>query len=896
MSGQARGPLNDVPPWRRFLRFWGPSLRADVDEELAFHLEHRTRDLEARGVPTRRAREEAERQFGDLVAIRDACITIDARRYRRANRLEALGLMLLDVKHALRALRKSPAFTVMAVICIALGVGVTTTIFTAVNGILLRPLPYPNADRLVAIYSQLPARNERGINISWNDFISWRDQNHTVSSIGIWTWTTHTLTGGGGDAERVEGAALSVEMLPMIGVRPALGRVFAASEDRPGAEHVVMLGYGLWQRRYSGDSAIVGRAIDVDGAPATVVGIMPPRFNYPERGQMWVPFAADPAREGRGNRGYAGALGRLKPNVTFEQANADLHAISVQLQRDFPVDNTGWETEALPLRDDLVGNLKRPTLVFLGAVILVLLIACSNVANLMLVRAAARQRELAVRLAIGGGRGRIVRQVLTESLALAFIGGALGAFLSRAGVRLLSLAFPNNVPFYISFALDRTVLLFAVGISALTGILFGILPAYRSTQLDPGSALREGGRTGSEGPARSRLRGVLVVAEIALSLVVTVSALLLVRSLEALQHTTLGFQERGVLTMRVTLPQATYGERSKRIAYFSTVLEKLRALPGVRAVGSANGTPFSGWDVQGEISVEGQPPPRPGEDFISHYQNVTPGFFQALGVPLVLGRGLTMQDRDSTAVNVVVNETFVRRRFPNESPLGRRVRIGGVDSKDPWATIVGVVADFRHYRLPQPMGPAIYFPYFSWPGYTQTLVINTSLADANALMPAVRDVLRGADAHVPPYRVLTMEEAVARSLWRQRFQSEVLGVFAVLALLLATVGMYGVISYAVAQRSRELSVRVALGATSRHVTSLIVGQGTRLAVLGVAIGLAVSFAVTRVLRQLLYGVTATDPFTFIVVPITLGAIAILASWIPARRAVRVDPVESMRGD
>lgn len=886
--------MADAPVWRRYFRLLRPDSRADVDEELAFHLEMRVSELVERGMPPADARAEAERIFGDMRAIRDACVTIDERRLRRHERREGVDDMMRDFKFAARALRKSPGFTLMAVICVALGVGVTTTIFSAVDGILLRPLPYPNADQLVAIYSRLAAKGATGINISYEDYLSWRDENRTFSQLGIWTWTNNTLSGEG-EAERVEGAGVTANLFPLLGVRPIIGRSFTPSEELPGNDRVIMLSYGLWQRRFASDPAIVGSPIQVDGLPYTVIGVMPPRFNFPDRGQVWVPFPNDDWRSGRGNRGYAGAIGRLKPGVTLAQAQADLDVVSRRLQQAYPQDNFGWDAEAVALRDDLVGDLRKPLLVFLGAVGCVLLIACANVANLMLARGAARQREIAVRTALGAGRRQLVRQVLTESMLLALVGGAVGAVLAKFGVQLLRFAFPNgDVPFYVSLEMDGRVLLFAVLVSALTGVIFGLVPALRATSIDLNSALRDGGRAEAGGRSGGRLRNSLAVAEVALSVVLLVGATLLLRSYGALIGTDLGFDQRGVLAAGIALPGTKYDNDEKQRAFYEQLYARLAAIPGVQVVGSANGIPFSGWDVQSYMSIEGRPARAQGEELDIHHQNISPGYLPAIGVPIVRGRGFTAADRDSSVHIGVINEVLARQEFAGIDPIGKRIRFGEDGSNAPWITIIGVAKEFRHYRLPRPMGPAIYFPQLAAPSAAQTLVLRTSLRDPMALAPAVREVLKKLDPDVPAFQVQTLEQAVSRSLWRQRLQGEVLGTFATLALLLAAVGIYGVISYAVAQRTRELGVRMALGATRGQVLGLVLGQGLRLAVAGVVIGIVAALALSRVVASLLYGVSATDVATFAGVPVALALIAMLATLVPARRATRVDPVVAMR--
>ena len=895
MTGLPDEPPGPEPAWRRYLRFLRPDVRGDVDDELDFHLEMRSRELAAAGLPPERARAEAARAFGDLREIRDACITIDRRRLRNAERRQGRADMIQDLRFAARSLSRSPSFTVMALVCVALGVAVATTIFGAVNGILLRPLPYRDADRLVAIYARLADKNEHGVNVSYPDFLSWRDENRAFEGVGLWTWTTHTLSGDG-EAERVEGAGVTAALFPLLGVRPLLGRTFTPEDELPGKDRVIVLGHGLWQRRFGGARDIVGRAITVDGASYTVIGVMPPRFAFPQRGHAWVPFPNDEWREGRSNRGYAGAIARLKPGVTLERAQADLDVISRRLARAYPKDNLGWDAEAIAMRDDLVGELRRPLLVFLGAVGLVLLIACANVANLMLARGAGRQREIAIRVALGAGRARVVRQVLAESLLLALAGGAAGALAARWGVRLIAAAFPDEVPFYIVLGVDPLVATFAVAVSLVAGLAFGFLPALRATEVDLSHSLRDGGR-GDVGGARSaRLRALLVVSEIALAVVLAAGATLLVRSYRALTGTTLGFDTRGILSARVSLPPARYGDAERRRVFWEQLHERVRAVPGVEIVGSAGGVPFSGWDLQASFHVDGRPAAKQGEELVAHYQSVSPGYFRAIGVPLVRGRMLASADRDSSVRVAVINEALARREFPGQDPVGRRLKVGDADSRDPWYTIVGVVGDFRHYRLPRPMGPAVYFPLLARPSYSQTLVIRTGLADPASIEGVVRAAIRALDPDVPAYQVQTFERMVSRSLWQPRLHGQVLGTFAALALLLAVVGVYGVISYAVAERAREFGVRMALGASRRQVMALVVRQGARLAALGAGIGLAAALALSRVVEALLHDVTATDPATFVAVPLGLAAVAVLASCVPALRATRVDPAVAIRGE
>ena len=867
----------------------------EIDEEIAYHIDRRTQEYIAAGMEPAAARAEATRRFGYVTDVRAETLRIDRAQARRESAGEWLHAVARDMRIAIRALRKSPGFTLTATSCIALGVCVATTIFSAVNAILIRPLPYPDAGRLVAVYDQNVARGYHGTNISYQDYASWRDLNQSFAALGIWSWVTRTISEG--ESERVAGASVSANLFPLLGVRPYLGRTFVPSEERAAGSDVVILSYGLWQRRFGADRAIVGHTIMMDGRPQVVVGIMPPHFEFPERGQFWMPFAYDRliAAGSRSDREFAGAIGRLKPGIAFAAAQADLERVSQRLEREFPQDNTGWAAELKTMRDDLTGDLRRPMLVFLAAVGLVLLIACANVANLMLARGMTRQREMAVRSALGAGRRDLVRQLMTESFVVATVGGVIGAAMGVWAVQLAPLVFPSGVPFYFDFGLDTRALMVAALLIVLTAVLCGVVPALRVTRVDINAALRDGDRSGTAA-ASGRARAALVIGELALSTVLMVGGVLLLRSYRAYTHVDLGFDRDGILTARVSLPGRSFDATARRIDFFEQLEGRIRAIPGVDAVGSAQGIPFSGWDVQGGIGFFGRPPARANEDFIAHFQAVFPDFFRALGIHVVRGRGLQASDRDTLAPVAVINETFARNAFPNENPIGKLVKYGGADSKDPWMTIVGVVGDFRHYRLPQPMGPAIYTPYAMAASWSQTLVIRTRVADPYALVPAVRATLRALDPQLALYDVKTMRDAIDQSLWRQRLQSEVLGVFAALAVALAAIGIYGLISYSVTQRTREIGVRVALGAPRRAVVGLVMSQSFRLLGIGLGLGLAASVLLSRSIASLLYGVEATDLVTLLVVCGTLIALTVVATSIPAVRAARVDPLLAMRAD
>ncbi len=883
--------------WRKQLRFWRSIVSEDVDDELHFHFEMRVRDLIAAGWTEAAAREEAMQRFGEFTAVRDACIAIDTRRRERVERREVMGHMKQDLRFAFRTLRKSPGFTLLAVLCIGLGVGVTSTILSAVNAILIRPLPYQNPEELVAVYSWATATGERRVNISHPDYLSWRDDNRTFAQLGMWTWDVMAFSGDG-EPERLDGAMVTSNLFPLLGVQPLLGRGFSPEEEQPNGPRVVVLSHALWQRRYGGQRDLVGRTITVNGFPTQVIGVMPPGFAFPDRGQAWRPLVVEGNGLSRANRFYAGALGRLKPGVTIQQAQQDLDVISARLEKAYAKDNEGWRAETIPLHEDLVGEMRRPLLIFLGAVGCVLLIVCANVANLMLTRGAGRQREIAVRAAIGADRGRLVRQLITESLVLAALGGVVGLGIAAAGIKLYGLAVPSGLPWYISLRLDGTTLLATLGLSALTGVLFGVVPAFRSTAVNLTGALRDGSAGAGEGRGKHRLRSTLVVAEVTLSVVLMIGAGLLLRSYAALQATTLGFDRAQVLSFRLSLPQLKYDSPDKRRNFYASLFDRIKAVPGVETAGSGQGIPFSGWNVQAYLSMDGQPPRPRGQELDAHYQRITPDFFPALGIPILKGRGMSAADRDTANPVAVINETLARQAFPGEDPIGKRIKRGAATDPEPWFTVIGVARDFRHYRLPRPMGPAMYLAFNEVPGYTQTVVVRTaaSVSDPMSLAPRMLGILKELDAEIPAYEMQTLAQAMDRSLWRQRLQGQVIGLFAALGMILAAIGIYGVISYGVAQRTREVGVRMALGASRSEVVGLVLRQGMLLVGIGLVLGLIAGFGVSRALTNLLYGIGPTDLVSFVGVPLVLGVVALLASWLPARRASRVDPLIAMRSD
>src|SRR5688500_2470690 len=602
--GPRREGAAGMSSWLRYFSFFRRNPRADAAEEVRFHLEMRIRDLVALGMVPDEARRVAEAEFGSVDGVVEEVARIDTRIDQRAERAQWWRDLARDARVGTRSLRRSLAFSLTAVATAGLGIGATAAIVSAGYAILVRPLPFPQADRLVSVYSENPERGWTRVNISWPDYLSWRDGNRAFLGLGIWAWGSFTLADQDSAAQRVNGARVSSNLFEVLGVQPGLGRPFAADEDGVQRARVVLLSDGLWRGRFGADSGIIGKTILLDGRDYTVVGVVTPGFNFPDRGELWIPFQTDASSESRGNRQYAGAIGRLKTGVTFEQGVTDLRRIDAALASEFPDNNRYWRSQALPLRDDLVGDLQQPLKVFLWSVALVLLLVCANVANLMLARAAVRSRELALRSVLGASRARLGRQLITESMLVAALGGALGIAVAWWGVRLLRFAFPDQVPpYFISLALDGMGLVILVAITLLTGVLFGVLPAVRMSRVDLNASIRDGDRAGA-GARSTRLRSVLVMAEVALSVVLMIGALLLMRSYRNLQGTELGFDEQGVLSARVTLPAVTYGTGARSFEFYNRLAEQLRRVPGVTAVGHGQGIPFSGWNTSARVQVE----------------------------------------------------------------------------------------------------------------------------------------------------------------------------------------------------------------------------------------------------------------------------------------------------
>ena len=796
--------------------------------------------------------------------------------------------LLRDIRYGIRSLLKRPGFTVIALIALALGIGANTAIFSLVNAVLLRPLPFAEPDRLVWMWGNIRNGSNRA-SVAPLDFLDFRAQNTTFEQFAaaITVPVPVNLTGSG-EPERLSGAAVTGNYFQALGVQPSLGRSFLLENEKTGSDQVVVLSHALWKKRFGADPAIVNKTITLDSKSMLVLGVMPPNFNFPASAELWVPlnFDESPGMKQR-KAHFMRPVGRLKPGVTIEQAQADTDTVARRLEEQYPDTNTGWNLRLVSLREQLVGN-TRPTLFILfGAVGFVLLIACANVANLLLVRAAGRQKEIALRTALGAGRFRIIRQMITESVLLSLAGGSVGTLLAFWGVELLVKLSEGNIPSTAQVRIDATVLGFTLLVSILTGVLFGLAPALRTMKLNLIESLKEGGRTGSEG-SRNRTRSALVVFESAVAVLLLIGAGLLVRSLVRLQNVSPGFDSHNILTMRVDLPREKYPTPEKAGSFYQQLESRLAGLPGVESVGLISELPLSGQPNDMPYTVEGRPPASPDQEFDDDFRRVNRHYFATMKIPFLRGRNFTDKEVNESAKVLIISDLLARRVFPNEEPLGKRLIMAMGNTP---FEIIGVVGDIRHRGLEVGALPAMYMPtnQNNW----MNLVMRTTV-EPTSLAAAVRREVQSIDPDQPIATVRTMDEWVARAVAGPRYRTVLLALFAIVALLLASTGIYGVMSYSVTQRTHEIGVRMALGARQWDVLKLVVRQGMFLVLLGVAIGLAGAFALTRVMETLLFGVTAKDPVTFVAVAGLLTFVAFVACYLPARRATKVDPLVALR--
>ena len=807
--------------------------------------------------------------------------------------------MLQDLRFAIRTLLKNPAFTIAAVLCLALGIGVNATIFSCVRALLLRPFPYRNPDQIVALGESNPKRGWHMNSVSYPNFRSWQADNRTLESVGVYSgWSFNLASGDGGGADYVQGGVVSWTMFHVLGMTPQIGRDFREEEDRVGAPRVIMLGDRLWRDRFNGRPDIIGTQIMVDGVPHTIIGVMPANFQFPSQADAWTTMRLDPLNQ-RSNHSWQ-VMGRLKPSVTIEQARGDLVRIAAQLEAQFPSSNTGWSADIESLRDNQVGQFKPMLLIMTASVAFVLLIACANVANLLLARAAARSKEMAVRVALGANSWRVVRQMLTESILTALVGAALGVAFAYGLLQWIKASILGGVPFWMKFTIDGQVLLFTVGVAVVTGLLFGLVPALQSARPNLNETLRDAGARGSSaGRSRQRLRSTLVVGEVALSLVLLVGAALLIRSFIGMQSVKPGFDASHLLTMRLTMSGPAYDSVHKRFAFLDRFLTDLNSQPGVVSASITNNIPLGGGNNNSFFVAENQDT-KLGSEPLLEIRWVSPRYLETMRIPLVFGRMFSQQEwADTGAVNriAVINQYMAQKFWQTpQNAIGKRFRFGNAtDTTRNWITVVGVAADVKHKRLTSDPDFQGYMSYRRG-GWNSTAIVVRTTGEPAAMTTTVLSTLKKGDPLLPAFRVMSMDANIAQSYWQQALTGKLFGVFATIALVLAAVGVYGVISYAVSQRTQEIGVRVALGAQRADVLRLIVGHGALLGVIGVGIGLVGALAVTRFLRTMLFGVSPFDPASFIGVSLMLTAIALLASYIPARRAAKVDPVEALRYD
>ena len=804
--------------------------------------------------------------------------------------------MMNDLRYSIRVLLKNPAFTLTALLTLALGIGVNTAIFSVVDSVLLRPLPVKDSERVVSVWEHsLRAGLDRN-EMAPANYFDLRNQNQVFEGVGAFGDQSMNLTGAG-EPERLDARIVTANVFALLGMQPALGRTFSPEEDQVGRHRVVVLSDALWRRRFNGDPSIVGRNITLNADSYLVVGVMPPDFFFPEReGELWTPWAMEPEEaSGRGDH-YVRTVARLKPSVTIQQANAEVEAIAARLSNEYPRTNEGLGFFVSSFHEDYVGNLKTPILILFASVALVLLIACANVANLLLAQATSRRREIAIRAALGANRLAIIRQLLVESMLLAIGGGLLGVLGAIWGVQWLSKLAPESLSKLQTVSVDTRVFLFTLGVTVLTALVFGAVPAFHASRAKPGETLSEVGRDVAGGMSGRYMRRVLIVSEVALAVVLLVGAGLLIRSFQRLRQVDPGFKTDNLLTMRMVLPFTKYAKPEQRTAFYDELLRKVDELPGVESAGMITFLPLSFSGMNFAFSIEGRSAPGDMNLPLAVYRVVSPDYFRAMGIPLQRGRGFDSRDRSDTPPVIVVNRRLAEHFWPGEDPIGKRLKIGPADSPNSWATVAGVVGDARQGGLYGDQNFELYVPYaqerrgFVAP---RDLVVRTT-GDPASLAAAVRETVWSVDKDQPVSNVRTMDTVIATTVSRERFQMLLLALFATLAMVLACVGLYGVISYAVVQRTHEIGVRMALGAQPGDVLRLVINQGMLLTLIGLAIGVAGAFAVTRVMNEMLFGVTATDPITFVAVPLMLGVIAFLACYIPARRATKVDPLVALR--
>jgi putative ABC transport system permease protein len=793
---------------------------------------------------------------------------------------------LRDTRYAVRQLRKSPGFSVIAVLTLALGIGATSAMFSVINGVLLRPLPYPNAESLVRVHEILPQFGR--FSVAPASFLDWRQQNTVFERIAAFTGGSATYTDASGP-QRVTNAAVSWDIFELLQVAPALGRGFRADEDAPGKANAIVLSHGMWQRRFGGAPDVLGRSVSLSGTPYTIIGVMPAGFSFPTpQEEFWLPLGLNPASATRGGH-FLAVIARRKPGISEQQAEAEMKTIAERLALQYPDSSAKESAEVVSLHEQSVGDIRPALLTLLAAVGVVVLIACANVANLLLVRASVRGKEIAIRMALGAGRRRLILQMLAESLVLSLAGGVLGLIFAYLAVKPIQTLSAGSIPRVDGISIDATVLAFALLLSMVTGILFGLAPAWQAARSGVADVLKEGGRSSSTSGGRWARSGLLV-AEVALSIVLLVGATLLLRSFARLTNVDPGFHPERALAFRVALPNATYPQPHNRVTFFDDLLARLDALPQVTAAGISQALPMRG-DYILSFTVQGRPAPKPGAGTSANYRSISPDYFKALGTPLLRGRIFTNRDADKAPMVAIVDQAFVDRHFPGEEPLGRGIDIG--NGTDGFYEIVGVVGDVHHYGLDVDPNPTMYVP-FKQGLFSSVWVVARTEGDPAQLASLARQTVRDIDPGLPTFAMTPLADVVTESVAQRRFSVLLLVLFAAVALFLAAVGLYGVVAYTVTQRTQEIGLRMAIGAQHGDVMRMVVGGGMKLALIGVAIGLVSALALSGLLTTMLFGVKPVDPISYILTATVLLVIAALACYIPALRAARVDPIVALR--
>jgi predicted permease len=867
------------------------AVETELDDELRFHFEQQLQKYANSGLPPGEALRRVRMEFGGLNQVKEEC--------REARGVHLLETLFQDVRYGLRMLRKSPGFTVVALLTLALGIGANTAIFSVVYGVLLRPLPYQDPSRLIVLNETTPRVGT--VSVSYPNFLDWRAQSHMFSKMAAVSSVAFNLAGPGSgldQPENISGEAVSSDFLSMLGVRPMLGRNFDASQDRAGTAPVVLLSYQLWQSHFGGARSVLGRTVALDGRSFTIIGVLPPDFRWIEKIDLLEPIgvkANDPDFNDRGDRGDMVVLGRLAPGVSFSQARSEMEGIAARLAQAYPGSNDQFGVTLQPIREVFVSGLRPAVLVLFAAAGFVLLIACANVANLFLMRGAGRTKEIALRIAVGASRSRIISQILVESLVLAFLGGLLSLGLAFAAIRGLARLIPVDMLAGASVSLNGPVLLFAAGLVVLCTFVFGLAPASHSTRPDVQSELRESGRAMSASTGQSRMRGVLAIAEVSLALILLVGAGLMMKSLYRLLSVDPGFRPDRVLTMEMSLRTAQYAKDPARMNFWQQVLAGVRALPGVEGAALGTDVPLTDNHSRTDITLEGMALPKPGSFPHPDVHRVSPGYASTLGIPLQRGREFTEADTETAPQVAMINTTLAQRFFAHEDPIGKRFMLGHPSPKDvpKWITIVGVAGDTKLYGLANPARLEVYLPFRQSALRDMTLVVKSGMEPA-ALTSAIRYAIGSIDKEQAIFAIATMQQLVNDSVSTRRITLILLGMFGALALVLGAIGIYGVLAYSVAQRTHEIGIRMALGARGGDVVHMVLAQGARIAGAGVLIGVIASFGLTRLMTKLLFSVSPADPATFTAVAVVLVLVALLASYVPARRTLRVDPMIALR--